>query len=78
MASENGEESGSSQQIDSLMVQEVRSPDLLLENSSLSKGSHCQEEKVFISLTVFIVIRPGASGQKSKPHCICGCRLSKY
>lgn len=78
MASENGEESGSSQEVDSLMVQEVRSPDLLLESSALSKGGHCQEEKVFISLTVFIVIRPWASGQKSKPHCACECRLSKY
>lgn len=78
MASENGEESGSSQQIDSLMVQEVRSPDLLLGNSVLSKGGHCQKEKLFISLTFFIVIRPWASGQKSKPHCACECRLSKY
>lgn len=77
MGSENREESGSSQEIDSLMVQEVRSPDLLMENIALSKAGHCQEEKGFISLTVFIVIRPWASGQKSKPYCACECRLSK-
>lgn len=76
MAHENGEEPGSSQEIDSLMVQEVRSPDLLMENSALSKGGHCQEKKVFISLTAFIVIRPWASDQESIPHCACECRLS--
>lgn len=67
MASENGEESHSSQQIDNLMVQEVRIPDLLLENSALLKGGHCQEEEMFISLTVFIVVRPWASGQNQNP-----------
>lgn len=70
MASENGEESGSSQRLDSLVLQEVRSPDLLLENSALSKGGHCQGKSVYFYCCFYCGKTLGLWSEIKTPLCL--------
>lgn len=70
MASENGEESGSSQQLDSLVLQEVRNPDLLLENSALSKGGHFQGKGVYFSYCFYCDKTLGLWSKIKTPLCL--------
>jgi len=54
VASENGEKPSSTQQMDILSVQEVRSQYLLLRDSAQSRGDHWQKPKLITSVTILI------------------------